>query len=568
MGKECSGFFPAGTAQYHINGDIAWSVILYYLVTGDFDFIADKGAELVFECARLWIDVGNYYEGQFRINCVTGPDEYTCVVNNNYYTNICAKRNLEWAVKFYDLLKNKGKLDKLAEKIKLTDDEIQDFAEAAQKMYLPYDKKTGINPQDDSFLSKKILCIEELPKNQFPMLLYYHPLYLYRHQICKQADTVLAHVVFDDAPVQTMINSLLYYEDITTHDSSLSTCIFSIAASRLGFYKEAYRYFGNSAMMDLANTAGNTKDGLHIANIGGTYMAIIFGFAGLAIKESALYISPHLPEHWKACRFNLSYKGSLIKIDIGTDTICLTLLSGGSVPVNVYGKPFELKDSLELALEGSTMQIQKYKAVIFDLDGVLVSTDHYHFLAWGCIAQELGIPFDENSNNALRGVSRMESLDIILNSGNLVLEEKEKIKLAEKKNAIYRNYLQAMDPSSVDIGIRPVLKHLKSMGIKIAIGSSSKNARFILEKTGLAHYFDAVMDGTYITKSKPDPEVFLKAAAALGVAPADALVVEDAAAGIEAAHCGGFSSAAIGDAYNSPLATIKLETLAGLFYLT
>jgi alpha,alpha-trehalose phosphorylase len=566
MGKECSGFFPAGTAQYHINGDIAWSVVFYYLATGDLSFIAEKGAELVFECARLWIDMGNYYEGQFRINDVTGPDEYTCIVNNNYYTNICAKRNLEWAVKFYELLKINGKLEKLAERLKLTDDEIQGFSEAAQKMYLPYDEKTGINPQDDSFLSKKHLCLSEIPKNKSPMLLHYHPLYLYRHQICKQADTVLAHVVFNDVSKQTMINSLLYYEDITTHDSSLSTCIFSIASSRLGFHQEAYRYFGNSARMDLANTAGNTKDGLHIANMGGTYMAIIFGFAGLAIKESALHLSPHLPEHWKTCRFRLSYKGSLIEITIGTVTIHLVILSGNSVPVNVYGKMYELKDSLELAPEDFIMQIQKFKAVIFDLDGVLISTDHYHYLAWSSIAQELGIHFDENSNNALRGVSRMESLEIILKSGNLTLEEKEKTALAEKKNNIYRSYLQTMDPSSVDIGVRSILKHLKSMGIKIAVGSSSKNARFILEKTGLAPFFDTVVDGTDITKSKPDPEVFLKAAAALGVTPADSLVVEDAAAGIEAAYSGGFQSAAIGDAYNSPLATIKLKTLAGLFY--
>jgi len=340
MGKECSGFFPAGTAQYHINGDIAWSVIFYFLATGDLDFIIQKGAELVFECARLWIDVGNFYNGQFRINCVTGPDEYTCVVNNNYYTNVCAKRNLEWAVKFYELLKNAGKLDLLAKKINLLNEEIVVFANAAQNMYIPYDEQSGINPQDDSFLSKKRINIADIPANKKPMLLHYHPLFLYRHQVTKQADTVLAHILFDDADPQTVKNSFLYYKDITTHDSSLSTCIFSIAASRLGFYEDAYKYFGNSASLDLRNTAGNTKDGLHIANMGGTYMAIIFGFAGVKVKENGLYISPHLPKHWKTCRFNLRYKGSLIRVTIEGEKINISLIEGKSVPVYVNDKPY------------------------------------------------------------------------------------------------------------------------------------------------------------------------------------------------------------------------------------
>src|SRR5690606_23199650 len=133
----------------------------------------------------------------FRLHCVTGPDEYTCMVNNNYYTNVCAQYNLDWAVKIYYLLQEQNKLSAIEAKIGLTAEEIQEFAEAAKCMYLPYDEKLKINPQDDSFLQKKMWDLENTPKEDFPLLLHYHPLHLYRYQVCKQADTVLAHFIFE-----------------------------------------------------------------------------------------------------------------------------------------------------------------------------------------------------------------------------------------------------------------------------------------------------------------------------------------------------------------------------------
>jgi alpha,alpha-trehalose phosphorylase len=349
MGRECSGYFPSGTAQYHINGDIAWSVVSYYLAARDLDFIAEKGAEIVFECARLWIDTGNYYRGKFHINDVTGPDEYTCVVNNNYYTNVCAQYNLYWAVKFYGLLKAAGTLDRAAGKIGLTGAEIDAFSRAAEAMYLPYDEELGINPQDDSFLQKKRWDLEHTPKETFPLLLHYHPLYLYRHQVCKQADTVLAHFIFEDAqPLETIRNSFLYYEQVTTHDSSLSTCIFSIVASKLGLREKAYRYFGDSAKLDLFNTHGNTKDGIHTANMGGTYMAIVYGFAGLRLKETGLYFAPYLPESWTAYRFKIFYEGSQILTEVSREGLTFTLLSGSGKPIKVYDDEYELEGVLNV----------------------------------------------------------------------------------------------------------------------------------------------------------------------------------------------------------------------------
>ncbi|HAG68695.1 MAG TPA: beta-phosphoglucomutase [Lachnospiraceae bacterium] len=209
------------------------------------------------------------------------------------------------------------------------------------------------------------------------------------------------------------------------------------------------------------------------------------------------------------------------------------------------------------------------QAVIFDLDGVLVHTDRFHYLAWKELSDEMGIRFDEEVNERLRGVSRMQSLEIILEryeGAPISMEEKEK--LAEKKNSIYRQYLSGMTPKDVSDEVRDTLKKLRERGLLLAVGSSSKNAGFILEKTGLSGYFDAVSDGTMITRTKPDPEVFLIAAQLLHTPPEKCLVVEDADAGIEAGRAGGMLTAAYGAAKGNKNADYNLESFSGLLILT
>lgn len=207
----------------------------------------------------------------------------------------------------------------------------------------------------------------------------------------------------------------------------------------------------------------------------------------------------------------------------------------------------------------------KIKGLIFDLDGVLVFTDKFHYQAWKTMADELGVYFDETINHRLRGVSRMDSLEIILEryeGPDLSLREKEK--LAEKKNEIYRTLLESMTPDDVTKEVRDTLTKLREKGYKLAIGSSSKNAKFILEKVELKDAFDAISDGNNITKSKPDPEVFLKAAEYLGLSPKACMVVEDAEAGIEAAKKGGMYAAGIGEAAKSINADESLKTFSEL----
>ncbi len=351
MGSECSGYFPSGTAAYHISGDVAYAVISYYLATGDLEFMEQCGAEIVVETARLWMDMGSWYQGKFHINEVTGPDEYTCMVNNNYYTNVLARYNLNWAARLYRKLSEAGKASGLVERTGMTQEEAGEFVRTAEAIFLPYDEELGINPQDDSFLQKKMWDVSSIPEEDKPLLLHHHPLELYRYQVCKQADTVLAHFILEEEQdLETIRRSYAYYEKVTTHDSSLSSCIFSIMAARLGMVDKAYRYFGDSAKMDLYNTHKNTKDGIHTANMGGSYMGIVYGFGGLRIREQGLSLRPCLPKQWEGYHFRFLYEDSVIEVKVGRETCAVELLRGTPKEISVYDRQYRLSGRLEIAM--------------------------------------------------------------------------------------------------------------------------------------------------------------------------------------------------------------------------
>lgn len=203
-------------------------------------------------------------------------------------------------------------------------------------------------------------------------------------------------------------------------------------------------------------------------------------------------------------------------------------------------------------------------AIIFDLDGVLCSTDRYHYLAWKALADKLGIPFDEQANGRLRGVSRMESLEILLGEKSSLYSKGERLAMAEEKNSLYKGYLSAMTPGDLSRDVRMTLHTLRQRGYLLAVGSSSKNARLILRQLGLGDFFDAVADGTMITNSKPDPEVFLLAASLLGVPPQNAMVIEDAKSGVRAAKAGRFRAIGIRTEGNDPDSDITIKRLSNL----
>lgn len=352
-GEECSSFFPAGTAQYHINGDIAYSFIQYYLVTEDLDFIKEFGAEVIMETARTWIEIGHFQEDKFKIDMVTGPDEYTALVNNNYYTNVIAKYNLKWAVKLYYLLEEMApeNLKELTNKIHINKEEVDLWQRASKNMYLPYDSKYKINAQDDSFLSKAVWDFENTPEENYPLLLHYHPLTIYRYQVLKQADTVLAHfLIEEESDEETIKNSYDYYEKLTTHDSSLSCAIYSIMAAKIGYPDKAYDYFIKTARLDLDDTQANTKDGIHTANMGGTWMSIVFGFAGLRIKEDMLCFNPSLPKKWRELSFTLQYKGSMLKVTLKQGSMLIKVKGDKIIKIKIGNNMYEAIESKDLCV--------------------------------------------------------------------------------------------------------------------------------------------------------------------------------------------------------------------------
>ncbi len=347
-GAECSSYFPSGSAQYHINGDIAHSFLSYYYVTGDLAFMVEQGAEVLVETARLWLDTGHYDDaGQFHIDCVTGPDEYTCIVNNNYFTNAGAKENLLGAAYICRILKEQGQFVPLAYKLKITEGELNAFERAAKSMYFPYDKKLKIHAQDDSFLKKARW--KENGETKYPLLLHYHPLYIYRYQVCKQADTILAHYLYDEGLDEgIMERSFDYYEKVTTHDSSLSACVFSIMATRLRKWEKAYEYFLETARLDLDDTHDNTRDGIHTANMGGAYLCVVTGFAGLRIRRDGLHFRITLPERWQGYSFRLQYRGSELEVMVEPNRTVFNLQSGEPVQLFVEEQPYELDSSLTI----------------------------------------------------------------------------------------------------------------------------------------------------------------------------------------------------------------------------
>ena len=345
-GDECSAYYPAGTAQYHINGDIAYAFLQYWEATGDLAFMAEHGAEVLVETARFWLELGHMAEDGFRVECVTGPDEYTCLVNNNFYTNATAQNNLRGAVRVMRSLREAGLESHVREATGITDDELCAFTQAANRMYFPTDDRYGVSPQDDSFLQKAVLDLGTIPRDHFPLLLHYHPLFLYRYQVCKQADTVLAHLLFPHtADEATIRRSYEYYDRVTTHDSSLSECVFAMMAARLGMAERAENLFRETVDLDRSDTHGNTRDGLHTANMGGAYLCVLRGFAGLTLEEGGLSLSPTLPPGWQGYAFTLHYQGGCFRCEVDVGGTRLTWLAGKPVQLMLNGKTMILEQS-------------------------------------------------------------------------------------------------------------------------------------------------------------------------------------------------------------------------------
>ena len=336
-GDECSSYYPAGTAQYHINADIAMAIRKYYLATDDKSFMADMGAEILFETARIWAQVGWFAPskgGKYSIPCVTGPDEYTVLVDNNAYTNYMAREHLNFAVDIWHMLENDfpTKWKRLQSTIKMDINEIERWKKIADNMFLPYDPELQIIPQDDGFLAKPDWPFAKTTKEEYPLQMHHHMLIIYRHRVCKQADTVLVEFVLrDQFSLEQKKRDFDFYEPITVHDSSLSACIYSIMANEVGYPEKAYDYFIQTARLDLDNCQENSELGIHMANMAGTWMCVVNGFAGMRTTGGKLLFQPRLPTQWRGLKFKLNWQKSILEIHVTKKGTTYTLLGGDSL---------------------------------------------------------------------------------------------------------------------------------------------------------------------------------------------------------------------------------------------
>jgi alpha,alpha-trehalose phosphorylase len=332
-GEEASAYYAAGTAQYHINADIAYALWRYVNASGDEDFLFEEGAEVLVETARLWRDLGFFSEGRggFSIAGVTGPDEYNTIVNNNLFTNVMARANLRYAALTLARMEQERPVlhRRLVERTALEDGETDEWCRAAEAMILPCDEERGILLQDDEFLDKKPWDPHDREMNRFPLLLHHHPLVIYRHQVIKQADVVLAlFLLGDDFTLDQKRRSFDFYDPLTTGDSSLSACIQSIVASEVGYPDKAVEYARYALLMDLADLGRNVKDGLHMASMGGTWMVTVYGFAGFRDHRGRFSFQPRPTEGLESMRFPLTIRGQVLDVEITRDDATYRLREG------------------------------------------------------------------------------------------------------------------------------------------------------------------------------------------------------------------------------------------------
>jgi trehalose/maltose hydrolase-like predicted phosphorylase len=357
-GSECSAFFPAGAAQYHLNAGIAYAVRQYWEASGDDDFLRECGAELVIETARIWLEIGFFNprrNGQFCIPGVTGPDEYTALVDNNFYTNAMAQAHLELAVQIAGVLQTEAPQAWLAlvARLGLQAADVALWARAARAMYLPYDATLGIFAQDDTFLDKKPWDWRAARDTSGPLLLQFHPLVLYRHKLCKQADAVLAMFLLAERfEMSERRRTFEYYEAVTVHDSTLSPGIFSIVASDIGEIDKGFDYAQRTARIDVDDLHGNTHDGLHMAALGASWMTLTMGFAGLKLAAGMPTFRPSLPAQLSGYSFRITIRGSRLEVAIDAQGARYRLLGGPPLTVRHCGVPVTVaeEDSAPLPL--------------------------------------------------------------------------------------------------------------------------------------------------------------------------------------------------------------------------
>jgi alpha,alpha-trehalose phosphorylase len=332
-GEECSAYWPAGTAAFHVSADIADAVRRYCAATEDGAFLREAGVELLVETARLWAALGHRdRHGRFRIDGVTGPDEYSALADNNVYTNLMAARNLEGAADLVELYADRGA------DLGVTPQELADWRDAAEHIFLPYDEVLGVHPQAEGFTEHAPWDFEATGPERYPLLLHYPYFELYRRQVVKQADLMLALVAFSPRfSAEEKARDFAYYEPLTVRDSSLSASAQAIVAAETGHLELAYDYAGEAALIDLDDLQHNVRDGIHIASMAGAWIALVVAFGGVRDHGAGLEFAPRLPPALRRLSFRLLLRGTRLFVEVEPSAATYRV-TGGQLELSHHGE--------------------------------------------------------------------------------------------------------------------------------------------------------------------------------------------------------------------------------------
>ncbi|AVH74064.1 beta-phosphoglucomutase [Nostoc sp. 'Lobaria pulmonaria (5183) cyanobiont'] len=580
--------------EIHINADIPYAVWNYWRATGDDDWMQSYGAETILDAAIFWgsrVEFNSEQE-RYEIRGVIGADEYHELVHNNAFTNRMAQWHLEKAIAVYDWLAHKfpERATELEQKLKLTPEERSHWQDIIAKMLFFYDPSTELIEQCEGFFQFEDINLADYEPRDRSMQPILGMEKTNKSQVLKQPDVLMllylmresADFPYNEKALQTNWDYYAPRTDIT-YGSSLGPAVQAILASDLGKSTEAYKQFMQALMVDLEDNRGNTSDGIHGASAGGIWQAVIFGFGGIQLTENGPVANPHLPPGWTRLKFKLHWRGKWHDFDLHQGQVAQDItrqleflqLSLSPDPPNSNSQASEDQTSPPASPAPSSSPLASTDAInrvsthnpniqgfIFDLDGVLTDTAELHYLGWQKLADEEGIPFNREANEALRGVSRRASLMLILR--DRPYSEAQIEEMMERKNRYYVELLQKMTPEDLLPGAIALLDELRQAGIKIGIGSGSKNARPVLEQLGIMDKVDAIADGYSVQEPKPAPDLFLYAAKQLGIEPEQSVVVEDAAAGVEAALAAGMWAIGLGPVERVGAAHIVLPSLAGI----
>lgn len=333
-GQECSSYWPAGTAAFHVGADIAYAVSRYQAAAEDDAFEREAGLELLVETARLWLALGHQDdEGRFRIDGVTGPDEYSAIADNNVFTNLMAEHNLRSAADAVERHSDR------ASELGVDVEEAAAWRYAAKAVFIPYDEKLSVHPQAEAFTQHQAWDFAHTAEGRYPLFLHFPYFDLYRKQVVKQADLVLAlHLRGDAFSEEAKARDFAYYEALTVRDSSLSACTQAVVAAEVGYLELAYDYFGEAAMIDLDDLEHNTRDGLHIASLAGAWIVAVAGFGGMRDHGGSLSFAPRLPERLSRLAFGLCFRGRRLKVEVEHRQTRYSLLEGDPLEITHHGE--------------------------------------------------------------------------------------------------------------------------------------------------------------------------------------------------------------------------------------